>query len=54
MQRAAVYLVLAVLAVGVLAALYLAAKSYREERDDFVRHGPTALSRHPERTGIAN
>jgi dipeptidyl aminopeptidase/acylaminoacyl peptidase len=54
MQRAAVYLALAVLAVGVLAALYLAAKSYREERDDFVRHGPTAISRHPERTGIAN
>jgi dipeptidyl aminopeptidase/acylaminoacyl peptidase len=54
MQRAAIYLVLVVLAVGVLAACYVAAKSYREERTDYVRHVPTAISEHPERTGIAN
>jgi uncharacterized protein len=35
-----------------LPGLYVAAKSFRDERADYIRTPPTVLSLHPERTGI--
>jgi dipeptidyl aminopeptidase/acylaminoacyl peptidase len=40
-------------AVVILLALRLAARSFWAERADYVRTPPQAISRHPERTGIA-
>lgn len=45
-------LILFALAAGMV-ALAVAVRSYRAERDDFLRHGPAPLCAHPERTGIA-
>ncbi len=50
-MKIAVYVLLAVLLAGFLAALRLAAQSFWGERDDYVRHR-SALSSHPEKTGI--
>lgn len=45
--------VFAAVALGAIFALYIAARSYRDEYTDYVRHGPTELARHPERADIA-
>ena len=38
--------------VLILPGLYIAAKSFRDERADYIRTPPTFLSLHPERTGV--
>jgi dipeptidyl aminopeptidase/acylaminoacyl peptidase len=48
----ALYLVVAGLGIGLALCLGLAAKSFWDERADYVRTPPAAISRHPERTGI--
>src|SRR6184192_3447044 len=49
-----IYPIVAGLTGGGLAfCLAVAAKSFWNERADYVRTRPTAISRHPERTGIA-
>jgi dipeptidyl aminopeptidase/acylaminoacyl peptidase len=52
MLKAAVYLLVILVSMGVLGACYIAVQSYRDERRDYLRTPPTAISRHPERTGI--
>jgi dipeptidyl aminopeptidase/acylaminoacyl peptidase len=42
----------AVLVLGAIFALRVAALSYWAERSDFIRWPPAAISKHPERTGI--
>jgi dipeptidyl aminopeptidase/acylaminoacyl peptidase len=40
-------------AVAFLPGLYVAAKSFRDERADYIRTPPTFMSLHPERAGIS-
>jgi uncharacterized protein len=54
MQKAAQYSALALLMLGALIAFYIAARSYWDEHKDYVRTRSPEISRHPERTGIAN
>ena len=51
-MRIPIYIAIGILAVALLAGLYVAAKSFRDERADYIRTPPTFLSLHPERTGI--
>jgi uncharacterized protein len=48
----ALYLVVAGLGLGLVLCVRVAAKSFWNERADYVRTPPAAISRHPERTGI--
>jgi dipeptidyl aminopeptidase/acylaminoacyl peptidase len=48
----ALYLVIAGAGVCLVLCLGVAAKSFWNERADYVRTAPAAISRHPERTGI--
>lgn len=48
-----IFVGLAFCGAGLLAALLIGIRSYRDELADFVRTPPTELSRHPERTSIA-
>jgi dipeptidyl aminopeptidase/acylaminoacyl peptidase len=48
----ALYLVVAGAGVGLVFCVGVAAKSFWNERADYVRTPPAAISRHPERTGI--
>jgi dipeptidyl aminopeptidase/acylaminoacyl peptidase len=50
--KVAVYIAVALLALGVVLALRAAAKSFWDERADYVRTPSSVISRHPERTGI--
>lgn len=52
--KIALYIVVAILALLVLVGLRIAAASFWAERADYVRTRPKDISRHPERTGIAN
>jgi len=52
-MRIAIYIGLGIVALGLLLALLVAARSFRAERSDYVRHPRTELALHPERTGIA-
>jgi len=54
MQKAVQYAALTLLILGVLCAFYIAARSYWDERKDYVRTKSPEISRHPERTGIPN
>jgi dipeptidyl aminopeptidase/acylaminoacyl peptidase len=51
--RISIYIVLGLAVVALLPGFYVAAKSFRDERADYIRTPPTFLSLHPERTGIA-
>ncbi|MEA3134260.1 MAG: uncharacterized protein QOG17_2106 [Gammaproteobacteria bacterium] len=51
--KIAIYIAIAILALGLLFGLRIAAKSFRDERADYVRTPPKTISLHPERTGIA-
>ena len=51
-MRIAFYIAVGILALSLLLGLRLAAKSFLDERSDYIRTPPTALSRHPERAGI--
>jgi dipeptidyl aminopeptidase/acylaminoacyl peptidase len=48
-----VYIIVAIIAIVLVLGLRLAARSFWEERADYVRTAPKAISRHPERTGIS-
>jgi dipeptidyl aminopeptidase/acylaminoacyl peptidase len=48
----AIYLIVAGVSLGLVLCLLIAAKSFWNERADYVRAPPAAISRHPERTGI--
>jgi dipeptidyl aminopeptidase/acylaminoacyl peptidase len=48
----ALYLVIAGAGVGLVLCVGVAAKSFWNERADYVRTPPAAISRHPERAGI--
>ncbi len=52
-MRIAIYIAIGIVAVALLPALYVAAKSFRDERADYIRTPPTFLSQHPERAGVA-
>jgi dipeptidyl aminopeptidase/acylaminoacyl peptidase len=52
MQKSFLYIALSVLCLGALSACYIAARSYWDERKDYVRTPPTDMARHPDRTGI--
>jgi len=47
-----IYLIVAGVGVGLVLCVGVAAKSFWNERADYVRTPPAAISRHPERTGI--
>ena len=51
-MKIAIFLLVAGVGVGLLVCVGLAAKSFWNERADYVRTPPAAISRHPERTGI--
>lgn len=51
-MKIAIDLFAAAVAVGIVPCLALAARSFWNERADYVRTPPSAISRHPERTGI--
>lgn len=53
-MRIALYAVAVILAAGVLCALRIALSNYRGELSDYKRWPAKEISRHPERTGIAN
>jgi dipeptidyl aminopeptidase/acylaminoacyl peptidase len=48
----ALYLIVAGAGVGLVLCVGIAAKSFWNERADYVRTPPAAISRHPDRTGI--
>jgi dipeptidyl aminopeptidase/acylaminoacyl peptidase len=48
----ALYLIVAGAGVGLVFCVGIAAKSFWNERADYVRTPPAAISRHPDRTGI--
>jgi dipeptidyl aminopeptidase/acylaminoacyl peptidase len=48
----AIYVFAGGVGVGLVACLLIAAKSFWNQRADYVRTPPAAISRHPERTGI--
>jgi dipeptidyl aminopeptidase/acylaminoacyl peptidase len=48
----ALYLIVAGAGVGLVLCVGVAAKSFWNERADYVRTPPAAISRHPDRTGI--
>jgi dipeptidyl aminopeptidase/acylaminoacyl peptidase len=50
--KIAIYIVVAIIVIVLVLGLRLAALSFRAERADYVRTAPSAISRHPERTGI--
>jgi dipeptidyl aminopeptidase/acylaminoacyl peptidase len=50
--KVAICIAIAILALGLLLGLRIAAKSFWGERADYVRTPPKAISLHPERTGI--
>ncbi len=52
MVTIAIYLFAAGVGVGLVPCLLIAAKSFWNQRADYVRTPPAAISRHPERTGI--
>lgn len=52
-MRIAIHIAIGILALASLPPLYIAAKSFHEERADYIRTPPAFLSLHPERTGIA-
>lgn len=52
-MRISIYIVLGLAVVALLPGFYVAAKSFRDERADYIRTPPTFLSLHPERAGIA-
>jgi dipeptidyl aminopeptidase/acylaminoacyl peptidase len=52
MQKSAQYIALSLLLLGLLFVCYIAARSYWDERKDYVRTRSTDMSKHPERTGI--
>jgi alpha-beta hydrolase superfamily lysophospholipase len=52
MTKIAIYVVVAVVALGFVAALRIAVSNYRGERSDFERSPAAQASRHPELTGI--
>ena len=51
-MQIALYLIVAGAGVGLVLCVGVAAKSFWNERADYVRTPPAAISRHPERTGI--
>ena len=51
-MQIALYLVVAGAGVGLVLCVGVAAKSFWNERADYVRTPPAAISRHPDRTGI--
>jgi len=50
--RIALYIAIGILALVLLFGLRIAAKSFHEERADYVRTPSSAISRHPERAEI--
>jgi alpha-beta hydrolase superfamily lysophospholipase len=50
--KIAIYLIVSGAGVGLVLCMGVAAKSFWNERADYVRTPPPAISRHPERTGI--
>ncbi|MEA3108676.1 MAG: uncharacterized protein QOI88_3281 [Gammaproteobacteria bacterium] len=50
--KIAIYLIVSGVGVGFVLCVGVAAKSFWNERADYVRTPPPAISRHPERTGI--
>lgn len=54
MQKAAQFFALSLFIVGTVFVCYIAARSYWDESQDYVRTPPTDISRHPAQTGIAN
>jgi dipeptidyl aminopeptidase/acylaminoacyl peptidase len=48
----ALYLIVAGVGIGLVLGVGVAAKSFWNERADYVRTPPAAISRHPDRTGI--
>ena len=51
-MQIAIYLIVAGAGVGLVLCVGVAAKSFWNERADYVRTPPATISRHPERTGI--
>jgi dipeptidyl aminopeptidase/acylaminoacyl peptidase len=53
-MKFALYAALLLMGAGSMAAIYIAARSYWGERSDFVRWPRSAITEHPEQTGIAS
>jgi dipeptidyl aminopeptidase/acylaminoacyl peptidase len=51
-MQLAIYLIAAGMGVGLIACAGVAARSFWNERADYVRTPPAVISRHPKRTGI--
>lgn len=52
-MKTAGHIAIAILGLGLLLVLRVAVGSYLDERSDFVRNRPSAISQHPEKTGIS-